>query len=186
MKTSEAEILFIPGLGGSGQDHWQTRWAGRLSTGRVLEQAEWHRPQREPWVDEIVRAVAAAQKPVLLVAHSLGAHAVAHAARMFEAGKVKGAMLVAPPSERALHAIAAQTEAPNDFGPVSRGPLPFPSLLVASRNDPYAPYDVSEDIGYAWGSKLLDAGEAGHINAESGHGPWPEGLMSFAGFLKGL
>ena len=69
---------------------------------------------------------------------------------------------------------------------MSRDPLPFPSLLVASRNDPYSPYEVAEDTRFAWGAKVLDAGEAGHIDAESGHGPWPEGLMSFAGFLKGL
>jgi hypothetical protein len=57
---------------------------------------------------------------------------------------------------------------------------------VASRNDPYASYDESEEISYAWGSRLLDAGEAGHINLDSGHGPWPEGLMSLAGFIKQL
>ncbi|MFB2608362.1 alpha/beta hydrolase, partial [Rhizobium phaseoli] len=37
-----------------------------------------------------------------------------------------------------------------------------------------------------WGSFLVDAGEAGHINADSGHGPWPEGTMVFAQFLSRL
>jgi predicted alpha/beta hydrolase family esterase len=64
--------------------------------------------------------------------------------------------------------------------------LPFASVLVASRDDPYSPYEASEELARLWGSKLLDAGAAGHIDADSGHGPWPEGLMSFAGFLKGL
>jgi hypothetical protein len=27
---------------------------------------------------------------------------------------------------------------------------------------------------------------AGHINSSSGHGPWPEGLLSFGTFLKPL
>jgi predicted alpha/beta hydrolase family esterase len=186
MKTSDANILFIPGMGGSGPDHWQSRWASRLSTARMVEQSDWDKPRREPWVDEIVRAVNASERPVVLVAHSIGAHAVAHAASLAEPGKIKGAMLVAPPSEPSLRAIAAQIETPPDFAPVPREPLPFPSLLVASRNDPYSPYETAEDLSYAWGSKFLDAGEAGHINAESGHGPWPEGLMSFAGFLRGL
>jgi predicted alpha/beta hydrolase family esterase len=57
---------------------------------------------------------------------------------------------------------------------------------VASRDDRYAPFEESEEISYAWGSRLLDAGEAGHLNVDSGHGPWPEGLMSLAGFLKQL
>lgn len=27
-----------------------------------------------------------------------------------------------------------------------------------------------------WRTQLFDLGYAGHINAESGYGPWPEGL----------
>jgi uncharacterized protein len=35
-------------------------------------------------------------------------------------------------------------------------------------------------------AELIDAGFSGYINSESGHGPWPEGLMHFAAFLKML
>jgi predicted alpha/beta hydrolase family esterase len=76
-----------------------------------------------------------------------------------------------------------------DFGAFEthpRDPLPFPSLLVGSRNDPHASYAAVEDLAFAWGAAMLDAGEAGHINTESGHGPWPEGLMSLAHFLSRL
>jgi uncharacterized protein len=59
-------------------------------------------------------------------------------------------------------------------------------ILVASRNDPYCSYERAEDFAYAWGAVVVDAGESGHINAASGHGPWPEGLMRLAGFMKGL
>ena len=72
------------------------------------------------------------------------------------------------------------------FAPLPRDPLPFPALFIASRSDPYHDYEASEELAYAWGARIADAGHAGHINAESGHGPWPEGLMSFAGFLKKL
>jgi len=57
---------------------------------------------------------------------------------------------------------------------------------VASRNDPFCSFDVVEDIAAAWGSLFIDAGEAGHINAESGHGPWPEGPLTFAKFVSTL
>ena len=96
-------------------------------------------------------------------------------------GVVRGAFLVAPPADSVLIEAAGP-----GFTPLPREPLPFPSVLVASRNDPFAPYEESEEISYAWGSRLLDAGEAGHLNIDSGHGPWPEGLMSLAGFLKQL
>jgi hypothetical protein len=72
------------------------------------------------------------------------------------------------------------------FAPLPRDPLPFPSLLVASRSDPYCTFERAEDFAYAWGSALLDAGDAGHVNIASGYGPWPEGLMRFAGFLRRL
>jgi predicted alpha/beta hydrolase family esterase len=65
-------------------------------------------------------------------------------------------------------------------------PLPFPAVLVASRDDPAADYADLEALAVAWGVTLADAGAAGGIDAASGHGPWPEGLMRFAGFLKGV
>ena len=72
------------------------------------------------------------------------------------------------------------------FGPYPRNPLPFPSITIASRNDPYCPFEVAEDIASAWGSLFIDAGEAGHLNSDSGFGPWPEGSMTFAKFLTDL
>ena len=181
MRISDFDILIIPGLGGSAQDHWQSRWEAKLSTARRVEQHNWDSPRLEDWTGRIIAAVEGAQRPVLLVAHSLGVTAVVHAAPRMPPNVVRGAFLVAPPADSVLIEAAGP-----GFTPLPRAPLPFPSVLVASRNDPFAPYDESEEISYAWGSRLLDAGEAGHINTDSGHGPWPEGLMSLAGFLKHL
>ena len=72
------------------------------------------------------------------------------------------------------------------FRPYARQKLPFPSVLVASRDDPYSSLADSEALARQWGAQLLDAGSAGHLNAESGHGPWPEGLLQFAAFMKRL
>ena len=182
MKSADVDILIIPGWSGSGPDHWQSRWETRLKTARRVEQAEWSKPVREDWVQRVAEEVAAATKPVVLVAHSLGVAAAVHAVPQL-GGKVAGAFLVAPPDVanpdiRPKHLMT--------FGPYPRDPLPFPSLVVASRNDPFGGYEHADDIAAAWGSLLLDAGESGHINAESGHGPWPEGTMVFAQFLSRL
>ena len=182
MKVSEAEILIVPGYTNSGPDHWQTRWQSKLSTARRVEQAEWTKPVRDDWVQRVAEEVAAATKPVVLVAHSLGVAAAVHAVPQL-GGKVAGAFLVAPPDVanpdiRPKHLMT--------FGPYPRDPLPFPSLMIASRNDPFGSYEHAEEMAKAWGSMLVDAGEAGHINAESGHGPWPEGGMVFAQFLSKL
>ena len=187
MRASEAEILVIPGLGGSGPDHWQSRWEAKIPAVRRVVQADWEKPGLAVWRDRILAQVERAARPVILVAHGLGVLAAVHAAPFLakgeSSGKVKGGFLVAPPSAKVLAGIEALDPA---FLTVPGEPLPFPSLLIASRNDPFASFAESEALARTLGAELIDAGFSGHINSESGHGPWPEGLMRFAGFLKTL
>lgn len=183
MKTAEADILIVPGFGDSGPGHWQTRWEEKLSTARRVIQPDWNRASRSQWAGAIAEAVNAAEKPVVLVSHSIGTAAIPHAAPLFAPGKVAGGFLVGLSDwnrEELLPGVV------HDFAPLPRDPLPFPSLLIASRNDPYCDFEVAADHANAWGSELVDAGEVGHLNIDSGHGPWPEGLLRFAGFLKRL
>lgn len=182
MKVSDADILIIPGYTNSGPDHWQSRWEAKLSSARRVEQAEWSKPVREDWVQRVVEEVNASTRPVVLVAHSLGIPSAVHAVPQFR-NKVAGAFFVAPPE---VDNPAIRPRHLMSFGPYPRDPLPFPTLTVASRNDPFGSYEHADDIASAWGSLLIDAGEAGHINAESGFGPWPEGTMVFAQFLSRL
>jgi predicted alpha/beta hydrolase family esterase len=182
MKIKEAEILIVPGYTNSGPNHWQTRWQAKMATARRVEQAEWAKPVREDWVARVREEIARAHKPVVLVGHSLGVAAAVHAIQD-GAENVRGGFFVAPPdvanpSIRPKHLMT--------FGPYPRDPLPFPSFVIASRNDPFSDFEQASDIAASWGSFFVDAGESGHINAESGHGPWPEGLMVFAEFMKRL
>ncbi len=182
MKTSEADIIIVPGLSGGTQDHWYSRWEGKLPTAKRVIQADWHNPSLEDWTARLIETVAHATRPVVLVAHSLGVITVAHAAGQI-AERVVGAFLVAPPSPEVMLSLATVDRA---FAAVPRGPLPFPAVLVASRDDSYADFASSEALARDWHIELVDAGESGHLNDESGHGPWPEGLMRFAGFLRTL
>lgn len=182
MKAKDADILIIPGYTNSGPAHWQSRWETKLSTARRVRQANWVKPVREEWTAAIADAVYEAERPVVLVAHSLGVAAAVQAAKDFRK-LVAGAFFVAPPDVgnpdiRPKHLMT--------FGPYPRDPLPFPSITVASRNDPFCDFNIAEDIAAAWGSLFIDAGEAGHINADSGYGPWPEGSLVFARFLSRL
>jgi predicted alpha/beta hydrolase family esterase len=183
MRTSDCDILIVPGYENSGPDHWQTRWERQLSTAQRVEQENWNEPRRDAWTSRIARKVERAKRPVVLVAHSLGVVAVAHAAPLLPRGAVRGAFLVGLPDVERPDLIPGLAL---DFAPIPRDPLPFPSVLIASRSDPHCDYDTAEDIAYAWGSAIVDAGDSGHLNTASGHGPWPEGLMRFAGFLKRL
>jgi predicted alpha/beta hydrolase family esterase len=183
MRTSDLDILMVPGWSGSGPGHWQSRWEAKLTTARRVEQPDWHKPDRLEWAGNIVAAVKASKRPVVLVAHSAGVSSVAHAAAELGDGSVVGAFLVAPASERALHAIPGM---PADFARHSRVKLPFRAVLASSVTDPYCTVDEAQELAGAWGAEFSDAGDAGHINVASGHGPWPEGLMRFAGFLRSL
>jgi predicted alpha/beta hydrolase family esterase len=187
MKASEADILFIPGHGGAGADHWQARWQSKLASARRVEQQSWQEPDGQDWVRTITEAINSARKPVVLVAHSSGIGAALHALPDCR-GKVAGAFLVSPPNLQQPDALppGPGLDALNAFGPYPRDPLPFPSITVSSRNDPHGTYEHAGDIANAWGSLLIDAGNSGHINVDSGHGPWPEGTMVFAQFLSRL
>jgi uncharacterized protein len=187
MKSSETDILIIPGYEGAGPIHWQRRMVGKLSTARIVDQPDWLHASLSLAVAHVVQSVSEAQRPVVFVAHSLGNLLVAQSVpALASAGlveRVKGAYLVAAPAARGLAELVAVDPA---FANIPRDPLPFPSVLVASSNDPFATLEEAADISAAWGSKLIEAGAQGHINTASGHGPWPEGMMSFAGFLSRL
>lgn len=183
MRIVDCDILIVPGLGGSEEAHWQSRWAGRMATARVVEQDDWHAPEPAAWRARVVEAVTAASRPVILIGHSLGVVACVAAAAEFPHGRVRGALFVALPDVEETPNLPGIVRA---FAPLPRAPLPFPSLLVASRTDPYCDFARAETFASAWGATLVDAGESGHLNVASGHGPWPEGLMRLAGFMKDL
>jgi predicted alpha/beta hydrolase family esterase len=182
MRAADADILIVPGYLDSGPTHWQSRWEQKLSTARRVVQRDWAHPSRDEWVATIAREAGAATRPVVLVAHSLGAIAALHAAQQI-GESVAGAFLVAPPSESVMREMPAVDPA---FLPAPRARLPFPAVIVGSSDDPYSdllfPRRLAEDVG----ARFIDAGAAGHINVDSGHGPWPEGSLAFAHFVAKL
>jgi predicted alpha/beta hydrolase family esterase/diadenosine tetraphosphate (Ap4A) HIT family hydrolase len=170
-----ARILVIPGYGGSGPDHWQTLWE-RLD-GRCLrvEQGNWDSPELEGWLAALDQVVAAQRGPVVLVAHSLGCVLLAHwvlLARRSANPQVVGALLVAPADVDDRSCVPACL---GGFAPIPRAPLPFPSILVASRNDSYCSFARAQQLASSWGARLVDAGALGHVNADSRLGTWPLG-----------
>ena len=68
-------ILIVPGLGGSGPEHWQSRWQARHNDARRVEQADWNKPDRANWIARVDAAVADSKRPPILVVHSLSSRA---------------------------------------------------------------------------------------------------------------
>lgn len=166
-----ANILLLPGWQNSGPEHWQSRWQTSHGYQRV-EQHDWLRPLRGDWIARLEEVLLQRDEPAVLVAHSLGCLLVAAwATHSHHTHRVKAALLVAPgDAEReALRPLLAS------WSPIVLRRLPFNSLLVASRDDPYCSYARAQQFASAWGSDWVDLGAAGHINTESGLGDWPAG-----------
>ena len=172
-------VLILPGLYDSPALHWQSRWQQLFGYSRVAF-GDWESPTLHGWTRKLEEAVDAGPDRLLIVGHSLGSLAAVWWARSsLLTRKVAGAMLVAPPDVD-REDCATQLR---DFRPTPERQLPFPSVLVASRNDRYASFEASERMARAWGSRLVDCGKAGHINAESGLGCWTEGLSLLLGLM---
>ena len=163
-----ARIIIVPGWRDSGPGHWQSLWAEQLPGALRVQQDDWITPSRSAWVAAISRTILEQAGPVVVVAHSLGCIATTHLPPEV-AERITGALLVAPadPERRAVLA---------DFAPAPYQPLPYRSIIVASSNDPYCPVRTAGAYSRAWGAEFVRLQNAGHINLESGFGPWPLGL----------
>ena len=170
----EPTILMVPGLHDSGPLHWQTRWEHELPETRRVDLGMWDNPHRNTWVNKLNLAIYRSARPVILVAHSLGCHAIAWWAeyeRPAYGELVAGALLVAPPDVERADVDPRLAR----FAPVMNNRLPFPSIVAASENDPFADFGQAKKLARIWGSRLINAGPIGHINAESGIADWNYG-----------
>ena len=166
--------LILPGWQNSGPQHWQSRWEDLYGYQRV-EQHDWMRPLRGDWMMRLDETILALDRKasIVLVAHSLGCLLVAAwASHSQHTHRVQGALLVAPgDAER----VELQTLLPS-WSPIQLTPsLPFPSVLYGSQDDPYCRLDRARRFANAWGSRFIDYGARGHMNAESNLGDWPDG-----------
>ncbi|MDT0317537.1 RBBP9/YdeN family alpha/beta hydrolase [Streptomyces millisiae] len=164
--------VIVPGLDGSDENHWQTRWERRWgAAARRIRPGSWADPELSDWLDAVDRAHAEASAQadrVVFVAHSLGCWAVAEWARETRPTAV-ASFLVAPPDP----------DAPGfpvpSFRELAAHPVPGPALVVASDDDPYCAADRSRDLATGWGARLRLVEGHGHINSDSGLGYWPAG-----------
>ncbi|MFO1339613.1 MAG: alpha/beta fold hydrolase [Burkholderiaceae bacterium] len=170
-ESPDHRVLLLPGWLDSGPGHWQTLWEQRHGDTRV-QQADWQWPRRGDWMARLEEMLLEDDRPALLAAHSLGCHLVAAwAAHSQHTGRVKGALLVAPPD-------LAQADTPPqlfNWRPMVRERLPFAATVVYSEDDPFGSADAARALARDWGAAAVSVGRRGHVNGESGLEGWPEG-----------
>jgi len=167
----ENPVFVVPGHGNSGPAHWQSIWQSARPEWHRLQVDDWDLAVCDEWVSALDRQAGGLGSDLVVVAHSLGCLAVAHwAARCTP--RIRGALLVAVPDPQAA-AFPADTAL--GFEPLPSDRLPFPSIVVASSDDPYGSAAYANERARAWGSEFVEVGARGHINAASGLGDWPDG-----------
>jgi predicted alpha/beta hydrolase family esterase len=180
--ASPPSVLVLPGYGDSGPLHWQSLWEAADPRLRRVQQRDWLEPRHDDWLAALDREIAACTAAPVLVAHSLGCALVAHWVKRNGGLAARGALLVAPPD---VAALAAVLDAVQSFVPVPLVRLPFPSIVVASDDDVYVSAERAQAFARAWGSRFVALTGAGHINADSGFGEWPDGLALLAELMQG-
>jgi uncharacterized protein len=168
----QSKVLIHPGLGNSGERHWQTMWEKRFPDFERVQQAEWERPVKDNWIktldDHVMRHDPA---NVIVVGHSLACATIAFWSAQYQR-QIRGALLVAPSDTES----PVYPEGTTGFKPMPSNKLLFPSIVVYSSNDIYVAPDRAKIFANQWGSALIDIGNAGHINAESNLMFWEFGL----------
>ena len=175
-------ILIVPGLYNSGPGHWQSHWGRALPGAERVDLGDWERPTLGEWTAALAEAVR--RRPgAILVGHSLGCALIAHLSQISHGRGIGGAFMVAPAEVNRDGPAGRLLEG---FSPMPRQRLPFPSLVAASRNDPFVELASAAAFAKAWGAAFVDLGEAGRVNVESGHGPWVEGRALLGGLIGEL
>ena len=159
------KILLVPGLHNSGPDHWQSRWHQQFPQWQRMLGLPWDKPDLTVWSAKLASKLRSRRSRVHLVAHSFGALTAIAAARL-QPDKVSSILIVAP-------ADPARIGIPDE---ALAGSIKVSAQLIASRNDPWMSFERAEYWSRQWQVPLFDAGEVGHINAQSGHGEWSQGL----------
>ena len=179
-------VLVLPGREGAGAGHWQTLWEMAFPEFVRVQQSDWVHPVYSEWEKQLTIAIRSATKPVLLIAHSAATSLTMRWA--FDqpelARRIAGAFLVAPTDRDVLE--GSSNNPVRGFGPMLLRPLPFKSMVVASRNDPYVSVHRARIFANAWQATWVDAGNKGHFDMEAQLGVWPQGLVALGQFMSSL
>lgn len=172
---NQTKILILPGWQDSGPQHWQSIWLKKYPNAEKVLQKDWMYAEKQTWVKTLNEYIEEYNdKDIVLVGHSLACATIAYWSKEYfskSAAKIKGALLVSP----------SDVDAPNfpkeitGFSPMPLEKLKFRSIAVCSSNDKWVSTDSAKYFAHCWNAELVNIGQHGHINADTGFGEWPEG-----------
>jgi len=179
--------VILPGWQGSGPGHWQVLLAEALRAdgGQVHEPPlpDLDTPSLPGWLAALRTTLASLPEGGFdVVSHSLGAVLwLYHAVDSSGTPAPARVALVAPPSPD-------PSIAPAEFRSFLPPPLEVDAVrqtaggtvLVAADDDPYCPEGAANAYGRPLKLPVTVIPGGGHLNVDSGHGPWPA-MLSWCG-----
>lgn len=181
--SKKYQILHVPGIGDSGETHWQTDWESRFPEIKRVIQKEWDCPDRDKWVKTLESCLTRYKdKPIILIAHSLGGGTVIHADHLKKLEGVKGVFMVALPD-------IEREDFPKEcsgFSPMPKQELSIPGLMISSENDEWCAIGVAEEWSNILQIPLINIGKKGHICGVKEFEAWDEGKKLLLDFLVSI
>jgi len=166
------KVLILYGWHGSDAPHWQAWLKDELEKDGFKvsfpQLSDNLTPHKDVWMKESLEAFKAIQ-PDMVITHSMGNSLWFHLCNEKLLHKVEHLLLVAPPRD------LSDYEDVKSFFPVKTPEDLYANevLMVASDNDPYMGLEESKSLSERLGCELKVIHDAGHINSDSGYGPWP-------------
>lgn len=177
--------LLVPGWQGSAPGHWQTWLADQLAAaGRDTRRPDFgdlDRPVLAEWLAALRAALAGLPPDGFdVVCHSLGTVLwLHHVIDPGDSPRPARVLLVAPPSPHtAVPELGAFFPPPLDVDAVRRAA--DGTALVAGADDRYLPEGIADAYGRALKIATTVVENGGHLNTDSGYGPWPA-VLSWCG-----
>ncbi len=169
--------LIVPGVGGSQYQHWQSWLQRQLMSSSRVQQQDWNLPILANWVENFVHSVAKIDEPIQVVAHSFGCLTSLAALNQYPelAKKIKKLILVAPANPARFGEQGFARDSIRNYAAYFHSlKVTLPTEMIISENDPWLSFSDAQALAQAWGIKPRNLGKVGHINVDSGFGPFPE------------
>lgn len=181
--TEKYQLLHVPGIGDSGENHWHTQWEKSFPKIKRVVQINWDLPNKEEWVETLETTIQKNnKKPIILISHSLGGGAIIHANALNKLSGVIGIFIVALPD-------IEREDFPKEcsgFVPMPKRKIAVPAVMISSENDEWCDIEIAKKWSATLSIPIINIGKKEHICGSEEFKTWEEGKKMLVNFLDSI